>query len=135
MRIQQEQVEEFHRKYGYLRPATPRNLDFDQVDFRRRLMAEELSEYIAAAHRGDLTEIADALADLAYVVLGSAVSHGIDLEPIFAEVHRSNMTKDIDRDNINKPVKGEAFEPPRIAELLLGQTFRAEKSPGGFTIR
>ena len=37
--------------------------------------------------------VADALGDLLYVVLGSAVCCGIDIEPIFREIHRSNMSK------------------------------------------
>ncbi len=42
----------------------------------------------------DLVELADGLADLAYVgEFGTAVAAGIDLEPIQQEVHASNMTK------------------------------------------
>lgn len=41
-----------------------------------------------------LLETADALADLDYVgPKGTAIACGIDMEPIFAEVHRSNMSK------------------------------------------
>src|SRR2546429_6004229 len=31
--------------------------------------------------------------DLLYVVYGTAVSYGIDMNPVFREVHRSNMSK------------------------------------------
>ncbi len=42
----------------------------------------------------DLVELADGLADLAYVgEFGTAVAAGIDLEPIQDAVHASNMTK------------------------------------------
>lgn len=42
----------------------------------------------------DLVQLADGLADLAYVgEFGTAVAAGIDLEPIQEEVHASNMTK------------------------------------------
>ena len=37
--------------------------------------------------------MAKELADLLYVVYGTAVSVGIDMEPVFREVHRSNMSK------------------------------------------
>ena len=33
------------------------------------------------------------MADLLYVVYGTAVSYGIDMDPVFREVHRSNMSK------------------------------------------
>jgi predicted HAD superfamily Cof-like phosphohydrolase len=41
----------------------------------------------------DLPELADAFADLDYVVEGSRIEFGIDGAPIAAEVHRSNMAK------------------------------------------
>lgn len=42
----------------------------------------------------DLIELADGLADLAYVgEFGTAVAAGIDLEPVQDEIHSSNMSK------------------------------------------
>ena len=38
-------------------------------------------------------KIADALADLLYFIYGTAVAYGIDMESVFLEIHRSNMTK------------------------------------------
>lgn len=60
---------------------------------RIRLIAEEFGELCTAIQKGDLVEIADALADLEYVVVGTAVAFGIPHEAVFQEVHRSNMTK------------------------------------------
>ena len=44
---------------------------------------------------GELVEIADALTDLLYLVLGTYHSHGLQdiAAELFDEVHRSNMTK------------------------------------------
>lgn len=43
---------------------------------------------------GDLTLIADGLADLHYVAYcGTALACGLDMEPIFESIHLSNMTK------------------------------------------
>ena len=49
--------------------------------------------FFAAADLPDLIELADGMADLQYVNLGTAVACGIDLEPIFEEVCRSNDSK------------------------------------------
>ena len=40
-----------------------------------------------------IVEVMDGLADLEYVNLGTAVAFGVDLDPFFKEVHRSNMSK------------------------------------------
>lgn len=72
----------------------------------------------------DLELAADALADTAYVVEGSAVQLGIDLDPVFAEVHRSNMSKlgadgkPIYRAEDGKVLKGPGFRPPDIGRVL-----------------
>lgn len=83
---------------------------------------DELKEGLLS---GDLVEIADGAADLIYTVLGTCVACGIDLAPIFDEVHSSNMTKDRNpaqgRFGAEKPLKGPNFRPPRIAELLIMQ--------------
>lgn len=41
----------------------------------------------------DLPELADAFADIDYVVEGSRIEFGIDGAPVAAEVHRTNMAK------------------------------------------
>lgn len=122
MRVAQEKVRLFHERFGYAAPDQPELIAYDAAQFRCELIREELDEYAKAVEAGDLTGIASELADLAYVVLGTAVAHGIELAPLFDEVHRSNMTKAPNVHNPNDPVKGAAFERPRIAELLLVQT-------------
>lgn len=58
-----------------------------------RLMLEELGETLDAAARGDLVEFSDGLADLLYVVLWNAITHGVPIDAVCAEVHRANMAK------------------------------------------
>jgi predicted HAD superfamily Cof-like phosphohydrolase len=60
---------------------------------RARLMVEELGEVVDAMVKGDVVELADGLADLQYVLLGTAVSAGIDLGPVFDEVCKKNLEK------------------------------------------
>jgi predicted HAD superfamily Cof-like phosphohydrolase len=82
-------------------------------------MHEELSELEKAMEEGDLVGIADGLADLLYVVYGTSVSYGIDVRPIFEEVHRTNMAKvggAVREDG--KVLKPDGWLPPDIAPLL-----------------
>ena len=54
---------------------------------------EEVGKFVAASEKGDLVGIADALADIVYVVYGTALTYGLDLDAVLREVHRSNMSK------------------------------------------
>jgi len=121
MRVSQEQVETFHTKMDYPVAETPAMTDWAMRQQRYAFMREELEEYMRAAENGDLVEIADALADLLYVTLGTAVVFGIDIQPVFAEVHRSNMTKTPLDPVTKKGGKGPGYEKARIAEVLLLQ--------------
>jgi predicted HAD superfamily Cof-like phosphohydrolase len=61
----------------------------------------------------------DALCDLLYVTYGAAVDLGVDLQPFFAEVHRSNMAKVGGRKREDgKWLKPAGWTPPDIAGLL-----------------
>ena len=65
----------------------------------------------------------DALADILVVTYGAAVEMGVDLEPIFREVHRSNMSKDGGKDAGGKILKGKGFSPPDILGELRRQGY------------
>ena len=75
----------------------------------------------------DLVEAADACADLRYVVIGSEITLGIPGDAVFDEVHRSNMSKFVKRDDggfdvlfdaDRKVVKPPTYSPPNIAAVL-----------------
>lgn len=89
----QSKVREFHKAFGIRIEETPTLADEATRALRINLIQEELDELKTAFSTGNLVDAADALADLLYVTYGAAVSLGIDMEPVFAEVHRSNMTK------------------------------------------
>lgn len=124
MRVEQEKVELFHERNGLEHPPVPTLVPYDLAVHRHGMIKEENNEYLTACAEKNLVAIADALGDLLYVVLGAAVQHGIDLQPIFDEVHRSNMTKTPLDPVTRKGGKGAGFEPPRLAELLLMQLTR-----------
>jgi predicted HAD superfamily Cof-like phosphohydrolase len=61
--------------------------DFDKKSLNKIQIIENTET------KPDLTEIADAIADISYVNYGAANAYGIDIQPIEEEVHNSNMTK------------------------------------------
>jgi len=121
MTPQQRMVQEFHEKYDAPVRTVPTMISPKDRLRRARLIFTEASEFIEAADREDLVQMVDALADLLVVVYGAAVELGVDLEPVFAEVHRSNMSKDGGMDVGGKILKGSGFRPPDIAAVLRAQ--------------
>src|SRR5690606_7560364 len=92
--MSQKKVREFHEKFGLVVQDQPAFPDDKTVALRQSLIAEEAGEVLAAIDARDMVATADGLADLLYVVYGTAVSFGINIEEIFDEVHRSNMKKE-----------------------------------------
>src|ERR1044072_8820593 len=93
-----EKVREFHKAFGVIAPIDPAlEYDPDVVKLRKNLIREEQEELFDALDLPDGPEkviaVADALADLLYVVHGTGVSLGIPLDAVFDEVHDSNMSK------------------------------------------
>ena len=122
MNQHQKWVLEFHKKYGGEHSDIPTTMT-DKARLRRaRLIVSEAAEFMDAAGQGDIVEMCDALADLLYVTYGTAVEMGVDIEPVFSEVQRSNMTKDGGgQDAGGKILKGPDFSPPDLIPVLLAQ--------------
>lgn len=124
MRKYQQMVQAFHEKAGAVINHRPTEPEGDTAKLRYNLIYEELREYVEALDKPvgsvDLVEIADAIGDLLYVVLGTAVSFGIDIEPIFNEIHRSNMSKFIDgyRREDGKWMKGPSYSPANLKPII-----------------
>ena len=91
---------------------------------RHRLLREEYHETEDAMMDGDVTEVADGLADIIYIALGSAlVFYGRErFAKVWAEVQRSNMAKIIDgsvvRRKDGKVLKPAGWTPPDIEGAL-----------------
>lgn len=120
MNKEQLMVREFHKAFDIQINDKPTlNVDQNVPHLRLGLIQEELNELHVAMKSNSLEGIADALGDLLYVVYGTAVSYGLDMEVIFAEVHRSNMTKvgGWQRED-GKWMKPNTYEPPNLSELL-----------------
>lgn len=158
-----EAVEEFYVKFkqGEFIHSSPslseETLSSERLHLRMKLIAEEFFELVEATFgenaaaslklawknaeaqddgTRDLVETADALADMIYVIVGLALEAGIDLDAVFREVHRSNLSKLDDRgepiisdgitpseyDGKVKPagkiLKSKKFTEPQIAKIL-----------------
>jgi predicted HAD superfamily Cof-like phosphohydrolase len=93
MTDEQAMVQAFHTKFEILVQTTPTDLSEETKQLRVRLIQEEFDELKEAMATGNLAAVAKEMADLLYVTYGTAVSYGIDMEPVFQEVHRSNLSK------------------------------------------
>ena len=124
----QGMVEAFHRMFDILVHRAPTVVDDQTRALRERLIQEEFDELKEAMAKNDLPAIAKEMADLLYVVYGTAVSYGIDMEPVFREVHRSNMSKvgGYKRED-GKWVKPETYSPAAIAPILTEQSLPTER--------
>lgn len=115
----QQMVLEFHKEFDIHVANTPAVPDEQTKGLRVRLIQEEFDELKEALETKHLPNIAKELADLLYVVYGTAVSYGIDMEPVFHEVQRSNMSKigGYKRED-GKWVKPATYSPADIKPIL-----------------
>jgi len=109
MKTQQKQVAEWMRKFSQEVRDVPTIPPLEERKLRAKLILEEALETIDALgfdvnydivwrdihtpKENQLEKIADGIADSLVVQLGTAVACGIDIEPVFAEVMRSNDSK------------------------------------------
>lgn len=127
MKEQIQAVQAFHTAYklGYAEKPTV-TLSPEKIKLRFELLKEENEEYLEAAQKGDLVEVADALGDLLYILCGTIIEHGLQdkIEAVFQEIQRSNMSKlddngePIYRED-GKVLKGPNYFKPNIEKLLL----------------
>lgn len=142
MNRMQEQVREFHEKFGHPIGTKP---GFGRPELRAKLIIEEaieaavgivgsvavtalLQEAIfdfdkASPKEPDFVEAIDGIGDSLYVQFGAAIEFGVDMQPIFDEIHRSNMAKEGGATRPDgKTLKPPGWTPPRIAEMIAAQS-------------
>ena len=88
-------VHEFHEVFKIGNASEMKTIDERDYTLRYNLLKEENEEYLEAAQRGDLVEVADALGDILYIAFGTLLKHGLHhkIDEVFDEIHRSNMSK------------------------------------------
>jgi NTP pyrophosphatase (non-canonical NTP hydrolase) len=118
-----DNVAQFHKTF-----ATDQVSDslLDKIDRRALLIDEENQEVLEALDLLDRTdlgmtsltleeakeEVAKELADLLYVVYGTAEELGIPLEKVFQAVHNSNMSKVWPDGTVKRNEYGKVMKPP-----------------------
>ena len=140
-----ELVLQFHHTYSVpIRSFSDPTLDYERMNMRMSLIAEEFAELMGAIYgpraraiieaataeavaadegERDVIEAADALADLVYVVYGMAIESGMNLDSVLAEVQASNLSKLMPDGSVKlredgKVLKGPNFFQPNIARGL-----------------
>lgn len=127
----QEMVLEFHRVFN----CTVDSRDIDTVEHRLELVREEYSELWEEFDnlistwswnewsKDDFENFTKEMADLVYVLYGTAIALGIDLDKAVELVHKSNMTKVFDdgrpryKEN-GKVIKGPNYEKPDLRSVV-----------------
>lgn len=119
----QNRVKEFHEKFGCTISEYPSLHDTRERELRYELLREEMEELRLALDSRDIVEVADALGDILYVTLGAGVTFGLDMEKIFTEIHRSNMTKvwpdgSVQVREDGKIMKPDTYQAPDLATVI-----------------
>lgn len=119
-------VKEFHEAFKIGNEKQPTG-QIDEKDYllRYKLMREENEEYLEAAEKGDLVEIADACGDMLYILCGTMLKHGLQdkIEEVFREIQASNMSK-LDKNGEpifredGKVLKSDQYFKPDIKAIL-----------------
>lgn len=113
MKFLLEDVEDFHRACDVPVHAMPQVPSQDRQKLRYDLIVEEVvKELLPALVQEDLVQIADALADSIYVLVGTALEYGIPLDRVWAVVQRANMAKvDPTTGKVRKREDGKVLKP------------------------
>jgi len=95
-------------------------------ELRVRLLQEELDELKQANADGDIIEVADALTDILYVLLGTACEYGLidKMEDMWDLVHRNNMNKLWQDGKVHKREDGKVIKPEGFEKVELKTLFQ-----------
>lgn len=148
MKTNYELIQEFHTAFNKIPdPEKPTQINRDMVILRAKLMFEEFKETLDEMGISlkrekdgslklvdksdvpgfdpaiDLSKLSKELADLLYVVYGTAAAFGIPIDEVYQSVHVSNMSKlgpdgkPVYRED-GKVLKGPNYQPPQIREII-----------------
>lgn len=132
---------------------SPRTLSPAEANLHIQMIRDEFEkEFVPAFLEQDLVEMADAGVDVLVYVMGALSNAGFDIEPLFREIMRSNMSKfdpetgkaikavanDPSGEPEGKVLKGPAYSPPNLHPIINdtfnygredNTVYRTEKTP------
>lgn len=137
-----KQVREFHEKFGWpinekFDPSRGLSSDYfaaregiidaineleefpDPESYRAFLLAEEFAEFLDAMENNNEVAALDAATDMLYVLVGTFLTFGWDMEEAFRRVHESNMSKGA-KNKSDPGYKGEGYVDPDLGDLING---------------
>lgn len=137
MEKQIKQVQAFYEAFNMPLPETMRYLHKERALLRHKLIQEEVGELLEASMSagGTLVDVADAITDCFYILIGTAIEYGISgkLPALFDEVHESNMSKlgedgkPIYRED-GKVMKGPNYKKPNLKSIVYGEATSASNN-------
>lgn len=94
-----------------------------QAELYMDLVMEEFRELVTAYANRDIVEIADACADLKWVIEGLEITLNIPQQEVWNEVSRSNLAKisasgKVEKREDGKVLKPEGWTPPNIKSII-----------------
>lgn len=112
-------IYEFHNTFLQYIGIEPKIPSINVVNLRKTLIKEEIRELLIAINENNIIEIADGIVDSIVVLIGTAISYGIDIRPIWDEIHKTNMAKfGGNTRSDGKILKPENWIPPNIKRIL-----------------
>ena len=133
----QDLVNEFRKAMDLPVSDGPRQLTGDEAELHIQMIRDEFEkEFVPAARDNNLIEFYDAGIDLIVYILGAMSNAGMDVDPGFVEIMRSNMSKmdpvtkkpvrsrgvELDGEPKGKILKGAHYSPPALGKILNEQT-------------
>jgi len=119
-----DDVAAFHNACDVPVLTVPQFPSHERCKLREDLLDEEYNEFLEGMAERDLVKVADALADMAYIIAGTAHEFGIPLDKVWDEVQRSNMAKvnpatgKVIKREDGKVLKPEGWQPPDVLLIL-----------------
>ncbi len=135
----QQWVRDFHEKFA-CRIGNWGHPQIAEKELRAKLLREEFEEFLEAialkatedgfeptGEDENLEDAVDALGDMLYLILGTAVAWGVNLDPILEVIHGANMRKE----RGGRRADGKILKPPGWEAPDIAATLRAQKRKYG----